>query len=155
MKLIVCSDSHGRSEHLVQAIRREAPELCFFLGDGERDLERAQSQFPDLPVYAVRGNCDLRSRLSQELVCAVGGVTIFATHGHRYNVKHDQSLIALRHAAREANANVILFGHTHLPLLEWHGGVLYLNPGSIGGIRRSYGLLTVEHGRVQGELKRL
>ena len=153
MKVCVCSDSHGRTEHLIQVLQQERPELCFFLGDGARDLEAAQAQFPGLIFYAVRGNCDLRSRLPQELVCAVGGVTIFATHGHRYDVKHDHNLRTLRRGALDADADVVLFGHTHLPVLTWSEGVLFLNPGSIGGIRRSYGMLILENGQVQGELK--
>ena len=155
MKVCVCSDSHGRSERLIEVLNREQPELCFFLGDGARDLEAARTQFPRLVFYAVRGNCDLRSRLPQELVCAVGGVTVFVAHGHRYEVKHDHSLRALRRAAREADADVVLFGHTHLPALERHAVVLFLNPGSLGGVRRSYGVLTLEDGRVRAELKSL
>ena len=101
---------------MIRAIAREKPALCFFLGDGERDLAQVQARFPALPFYAVRGNCDWRSALSASIVCTVGGVCIFATHGHLYEVKHEPNLDSLLRAAEEAGASLALFGHTHLPL---------------------------------------
>ena len=35
------------------AIGLEKPDLCFFLGDGERDIDRVIEKYPELPVYAV------------------------------------------------------------------------------------------------------
>ena len=89
MKFIVFSDSHGVADNMIRAVEIEKPDLCFFLGDGERDLDTLQKRFPTLPVNAVRGNCDVFSTLPQTLVCAAGGIKIFATHGHLYGVKHD------------------------------------------------------------------
>ena len=153
MKLCVFSDSHGAADRLIAAIRRETPALCFFLGDGERDLAAAQARFPSLPFYAVRGNCDLRSGLSGELVCSAGGVRFFVTHGHLYDVKYDPGLERLTAAARAAGADTALFGHTHRPLCERLAGVLCLNPGSIG--RGAYAVLTVADGQCTADLKTL
>ena len=38
MKFIVFSDSHGVSDNMIRAVKLEKPDLCFYLGDGERDL---------------------------------------------------------------------------------------------------------------------
>ena len=155
MKICVFSDSHGCAEHMITAITREDPTLCFFLGDGERDLAAVQARFPALPFYAVRGNCDLRSRLSSSLVCSIGGVSIFAAHGHLYNVKYEPVPETLAEAACEAGARVALFGHTHLPYCGEYG-LLLLNPGSIGrSAHPSYGLLHIEDGKCTAELKTL
>ena len=59
MKILVFSDSHGNPDHMLTAIRREAPDAIFHLGDGESDLRAVKRAFPDLPIYSVRGNCDL------------------------------------------------------------------------------------------------
>lgn len=154
MKICVFSDSHGCADHMIRAIKREKPALCFFLGDGERDLALVQARYPRLPFYAVRGNCDWRSALSASVVCTVGGVCVFATHGHLYDVKHEPYLDSLLRAAEEAGASLALFGHMHLPLLETRRGVTLLNPGSVGrSARPGYALLSLDAGSVQAELK--
>lgn len=145
MKLIVFSDSHGVSDNMVRAVKREKPDLCFFLGDGEHDMDRLQKRFPDLPIHAVRGNCDMLSTLPRVLCCAVGGLRIFATHGHLYGVKHDPILRELCEAALETDADVVLFGHTHEPFCDRSLGMDILNPGSIGPTTRpSYGLILTD-----------
>ena len=93
MKFIVFSDSHGDVDHMIRAVRLENPALCFFLGDGEYDLTRLQRRFPSLPVNAVRGNCDLRSKLSASLTCTVDGVAFFAAHGHLFDVMRKNSAV--------------------------------------------------------------
>ncbi len=154
MKICVFSDSHGSAEAMLSAVERERPALCFFLGDGERDLRAVQARFPSLPFYAVRGNCDLRSTLSGSLVCTVGGVCIFAAHGHLYNVKYEPGLESLAAAAREAGARLALYGHTHLARLECRDGITFLNPGAVGrAAHPGYAVLSVEAGGFTAELK--
>ena len=141
---------------MITALRRESPALFFYLGDGERDLAAVREIFPALPYYSVRGNCDLRSSSSASLVCVVGGVRLFAAHGHLLDVKYDARAEALCDAARKARASVALFGHTHRPFLERRGELLIMNPGSIGRCPHpGYGLLLLEDGRAEGELRTL
>ena len=141
---------------MITAIEREKPALCFFLGDGERDLAAVQARFPALPFYAVRGNCDPRSTLSASLTATVGGVCVFATHGHLYNVKYEPALDSLSAAAEVSGASLALFGHTHHAALEERGGITFLNPGSIGrSARPCYALLSVDDGRIEADLKRV
>ena len=104
----------------------------------------------------MRGNCDLRSELPPFLCCAVGGVRIFAAHGHLYNVKYDPALEELCGAARAEGADVLLFGHTHRAHREHSRGMEILNPGAVGrGPRPSYGLLHLDDGRAEAEIKYL
>ena len=152
MKICVFSDSHGDPDHMIEAVRAEKPDYVFFLGDGERDLQDLGREFPGLPVAAVRGNCDLYSDLPADLVCAVGGVRIFATHGHRYGVKTDRRLEALKYAAKRAGAEVALFGHTHSPCLEEEDGLTVINPGPGGRYRPGYAVLEIEKGRIRPRL---
>jgi putative phosphoesterase len=58
-------------------------------------------------------------------------------HGHRYSVYYDRyRLIA---AAAAANADVALFGHTHVPFSAQEGGIYLINPGSVGRPRSRQG----------------
>ena len=149
MKLLVFSDSHGYADNILRAIEKEKPALCFFLGDGADDLKKLAQRFPDLPVQAVRGNCDLRAALPKMLVCAVGGVKIFAAHGHLYNVKYDPRLHELCSAAEKAGAQIALFGHTHEAFHDRIGGVEVLNPGTVGRVSRpGYGVIDISEGAV-------
>lgn len=153
MKFIVFSDSHGVSANMIRAVQAEKPDLCFYLGDGENDLRLLQKRFPRLAVNAVRGNCDMFSSSPKTLICAAGGLKIFMTHGHLYGVKHDPILRDLTEAALEADADMVLFGHTHEPFRDHTMGMHVLNPGSIGPTTRpSYGLIRTGGERVETEV---
>lgn len=154
MKICIFSDSHGNSVLMKEAVRREQPDFVFFLGDGEQDLKALQKAFPGLPAEAVRGNCDLYSELPAEKVCRLENVCFFVTHGHRYGVKYDRRLEALKEAARQKKAQVVLFGHTHDFHLEQDGDLLLLNPGTARGYSATYAVLELDasgiHPRIEG-----
>ncbi len=154
MKVCVFSDSHGRPSNMISVIGIEEPDLIFFLGDGERDLEEVKDIYPDLPIYSVRGNCDLMSQSSLLMMCNVGGVNIFATHGHMYYVKQEPKYDTLAAEASRAGASVALFGHTHIQDSTDNLGVQLINPGSIGaGIYGCYAVLNIENGFCNVDLK--
>src|SRR5699024_8457377 len=54
---------------------------------------------------------------------------IFITHGHLYNVK--SSLMQLQYRALEVEADIALFGHSHIAHCEQIDNQLFINPGSI------------------------
>ena len=60
----------------------------------------------------------------------------------------------LRH--RFPGARVVIFGHSHIPLLEDAGGLMLLNPGSPTDRRRqprhTFALLRVQEGEVRAEI---
>jgi hypothetical protein len=128
MKILVFSDTHGAMEPMTSIIAQEQPDAVLHLGDHIRDAEALRVQFPALPIIAVPGNCDPGSREPDTRIQAYAGVTIFMTHGHRYWVK--QSPLRAEYAAREAGAQVLLFGHTHQPLCEQKDGLWICNPGA-------------------------
>lgn len=156
MKACVFSDSHGFAGNMMNAVRLEKPDAVFFLGDGEGDIKELSMEFPGLTVYAVRGNCDFRSDLENEVCCTFDGVRIFATHGHRYEVKFDPELELLTSQALEAGAEIALFGHTHRQHMSENRGVTLINPGESGrGWYPGYAVLTIESGGFSAELKSL
>ena len=137
MKLCVFSDSHGISDNMLHAVYVEEPDAVVFLGDGERDLKPMRRRYPNLPIHVVCGNCDVGFSLPDKLILTLEGVRIFAVHGHRHDVKYDQDLDYLLRSARHEQANVVLFGHTHVPMIVEEGPVTLINPGSLTYPRQS------------------
>ena len=84
--------------------------------DGLSACRRLRERFPALPMEGVPGNCDWGSCDQPERLLEIGGVRIFALHGHTRNVK--RSPMAAMYAAKEYGAQVLLFGHTHVPLVD-------------------------------------
>ena len=75
---------------------------------------------------------------------------ILMTHGHRYGVKSGYGTALA--AAKSMGAQVVLFGHTHIPFMEEREGILMLNPGSLRNPDREYAILEIENGKVKGVL---
>ena len=141
MKALVISDTHGATRSLRKIFEAEQDySYCIFLGDGERDLAPYFPR-PDVTLLAVRGNCDRESSLPLRLTAEIGGKTLLLTHGKELHVKHDLSRLC--ELARDAGADIALFGHTHMPLQDHDDGyrdgdrtVLVFNPGSVYGSRK-------------------
>jgi len=124
------------------------------------------------PVYAVRGNRDiLRLRsLPADRTLNIEGIRIGITHGHgklwnylidriyfkRHGYNHER--IIPRLLSNFPQADVIVFGHGHIPLNRWLDGQLLFNPGSPHfpgekDLAPSIGLLHINaEGKVKGEL---
>ena len=95
------------------------------------------------PVNAIRGNID------QHGPCARLPATEVAEFaGHTLYMLHDRNALDLDPVA--AGFSAVLSGHSHKPVIEWRGDVLYFNPGSAGPRRFSLpislGLLTIRSG---------
>ena len=158
MELLIFSDSHGNIEGMRRAFARQIkrPNAVCFLGDGILDAERLMELEPLCSAlwYCVRGNCDwgsLGDGYPTDRVLDLEGHRLFLTHGHYHYVKDTCSQLLSK--AVEIGADIVLFGHTHVPLNvtvpegESFAGVTvprttYLfNPGSIGMREGSFGTL--------------
>ncbi len=132
MRILVVSDTHGDG-YALQSALWEQPEAkhVFFLGDGAREFEKIAEANPDRTFFGVCGNCDPAfCGLLGNREETVGGRRIFFTHGHLWSVKFGLSRID--YAARERQADIVLFGHTHQPLSLYEDGLYLINPGSLG-----------------------
>ncbi len=150
MKILVFSDSHGRTVDIYDAIEREAPDGVIHLGDyteDVRELRRAYA-YSSMPIYAVRGNNDFDSDFPMFIVITLGGVKMYLSHGHRERV-YGMSSGVMADRARENGCVLAMFGHTHRLFLEQIDDIMVFNPGSISlprGGKKSYGRLTIEDG---------
>lgn len=157
MKAVIVSDTHGRFGCMEQVIEQEKP-FDVFLHAG--DIQGGVSGIEDwagVPVYVVKGNCDLSGDLPEELIVPFGSHRIFLTHGHRHAVRIGIEQLAME--AKHRGADIAVYGHTHVSLADERYGVNVLNPGSLteprGGLYRpTYIVLeTAPSGGVKWEIK--
>ena len=163
MKWLIASDLHGSSaccQKLFHRFEEEKAERILLLGDllyhGARnalpqDYETITTaellnEYKDV-ITCVRGNCDsevdqmvLAFPIMQDFTALVeSGCLIMATHGHLYDEHSRLPLIGV---------DVLLSGHTHVPVCHDFGNFVAMNPGSVsipkGGSRHSY--MTLENG---------
>jgi len=132
IRIAVFSDTHGDFSNIGKA-RAQLGRLDWLLhaGDHLADADRVGSSLgvDRKRVHAVVGNCDYPTVQPLQTTLTVQGVQILMTHGHKYGVKDDlQSVLLLGQAAR---AQIVIFGHTHIPLALEEEGILLLNPGSL------------------------
>jgi len=142
MKLIVCSDSHGRRASL-ESIFRQHPdaEVLIFLGDGARDWENADLPYgPNCRIIQVAGNCDRGSDKAITSVDNIGAHKFFITHGHWFHVRAGGEYLAM--SARDEGCDVALYGHTHCPYQGTILGVHVFNPGAV--LNGHYGTIELD-----------
>ncbi len=144
MKWFIVSDIHGSfyyAKRAVEAYKKEKADKILLLGDvlyhGPRnDLPKdyAPKKVIELlndlkeKILCVRGNCDAEVDqmvlefpiMADYAVINDSGMTIFATHGHKFNEENLPSV----------NFDVLLCGHTHVPKNTKHENYTYINPGS-------------------------
>jgi len=149
VRIVVVSDSHNSFSALHRLIKAEPKaELFIHLGDGEPEFESLHRGCPDKRMIFVKGNSDWGSHSKDEDMVTCLGKQIFFTHGHRYGVK--QGLDLLHRRAKSLGADIALFGHTHIAMNLYHGGIHLLNPGSIALPRDgapSYGVIDLTEER--------
>ena len=145
-KLLVFSDTHGNTTALKAvfnwAKERTLPNdsICAaaFLGDGINDLQYAADATGfDCNWIQVRGNNDYGIQESDTRIFNFVNYRFFICHGHHYSLYGGYH--PLVSAARYNDANVVLFGHTHVPYHKTLNGVHLINPGCISHPRSSTG----------------
>lgn len=148
MRILVAGDTHGDVQGLKNVLKDTSDMIDAFVhtGDCETDALHIARQFPKLPVYGVCGNCDFGRIFPPVRMDEICGKRVFVTHGHRYDVNY--SLMQLAYTAIENQADICLFGHTHIPLVERYDNLVIVNPGSLsrprGGSKCSYAVIEID-----------
>lgn len=129
MNILIISDTHGNLNNVIRNIQAiEKPDMLFHLGDYVEDGIKIGEEL-NIPTTIVRGNGDSnRTDFNDDEIVEIKGKKIFLTHGHKYNVRFDIS--NLYYKAQEIGADYVLFGHTHIPIIERIENIVIMNPGS-------------------------
>lgn len=147
MRLGVLSDTHGLLRPEVFEVFRAVDHILHGGDVGAPDVLIALEAIA--PVTAVYGNTDgpeLRARLPQVAELELDGFSVVVTHGDQF----ERATPAALHAAFP-KAEIIVYGHTHKPVLELvDRTVTVMNPGGAGhprfGIPPSVGIMELEAG---------
>lgn len=159
----VVSDTHlprfGRTlpPALEHGLRAAGVELILHLGDFTAPFA-LELLGAIAPVEAVAGNNDSRelaARLGTRRVLDLDGIRVGMTHGHLGPGRTTRER-AINEFDGES-LDVLLFGHSHIPLVERRDSTWLMNPGSPTDRRGqplfSYGLLTIADGAASVELR--
>jgi hypothetical protein len=156
MLIGVLSDTHGTLHpRLLEVFREAKVERILHAGDvGNASVLGELEALA--PTLAVKGNIDTKgdmAKLPGEVRFNAGGVEIYMTH---IGGKPMQWLLRLPHLPLP-RPRVAICGHSHIPLLQELGGVLFLNPGAAGtrsrfGRELTAALLHLEAGSVRAEI---
>ena len=147
MRLGVISDTHGMLRPQVFEVFRKVDHILHGGDIGEWDLiVELQAIAPVTAVYGNTDSFDIRSRVPQVAELELDGFPIVVTHGDQFGSPTPAKL----HDAFP-HADIIIFGHSHKPLLELiDKTVTVMNPGGAGAARfsipPSVGILELEPG---------
>ena len=129
MKIVVVRDSHRNTEILEKIVKLTNADL--YLHAGDSGLPEALIR----PFLSVRGNCDAYPYEMNRTV-ELDGVRFYITHGHLYSTKR------IVRNAKANNAQVAIYGHTHIAAIEKIDDIYLINPGSVayprGKTEKSY-----------------
>ena len=159
MKVLIVSDTHGRNGAYLDLLEQsEKMDMVIHCGDVEGS-EYLISESAGCRTVIVQGNNDYFSDLPREAVVKLGKYKALVTHGHPYYVN-----MGYDHLVREAKKrkmDMVIYGHTHRPVITEENGIKVLNPGSLTyprqeGRKYTYIIMEIDDdGEVQCELKSL
>ena len=145
MRLVVFADSHGNYAVLRRIIQLQAAADGYIhLGDNVRDFTPIAESYPEKLTCSVRGNNDWDADVPLMNLLVLENKRVLFTHGHNFNVKRSNDL--LLEEAKERKADIVLYGHTHMPYTGYVGGIYLLNPGSVSvplDGRPTYGVVDI------------
>lgn len=147
LKILVVSDTHGYQKNLLHVLKKVKPiDLLVHCGDLEGDVASIERE-AGCEVIIVAGNNDYGYPYEKVLTFQAGTHKVVVTHGHKYSIY--AGLDALYYLARENEADIVMFGHIHRPVLKREDGVTFLNPGSLSlprqeNRRPSYAIMEVD-----------
>lgn len=129
MRILIISDTHKKHENLKRVLESVSPvDLLIHLGDAE-GYEDIIGEMAGCPIEIVAGNNDFFSRLPREKELQIGKYRVLITHGHYYYVT--SGIADIMSEAEARGVDIVMFGHTHVPLIEYGERVIALNPGSL------------------------
>lgn len=146
MKIAITGDTHGNQQVMRKLVNCLPPiDLILHTGDYVGDANFLQS-CTGINVIKVAGNCDtLCKDVKVDEFLEINGKALWLTHGHKY-IKWNE-VADLAYWGRHLEQDIIVYGHTHIPICEYNDNILIINPGSPsrprGNSKPSFAILTL------------
>ncbi len=157
MRILIVSDTHRHNENLEIVMQREKNlDMLIHLGDSEGSEDYIRT-IAECPCYIVAGNNDYFSNLRKDIKMNIGKYKVLLTHGHHYYVSLGTETIISEGLAQDID--IVMFGHTHRPLIDIRYNITALNPGSLSYPRQegkipTYIMMTIDDkGEAHYEIK--
>ena len=156
MKILIVSDTHRKNENYMKVLQKTGSlVLVFHLGVLDV-IEYTIQEAAGCPVEMVAGNNDFFSNLPSEKTLQIGKYCVMITHGHHYYINMGNEM--LKKEAIVQGADIVMYGHTHRPVIDISPQIIAINPGSLSYPRQenrkpSYIIMELdEHGEAKFEL---
>ncbi len=129
MKILIISDTHRKNENYLKLVETLGIlDMVIHLGDVEGS-EYTIQEAVNCPVEMVAGNNDFFSDLPSEKIFRIGKYNVMITHGHRYYIGIGSEM--LKREAVAEGADIVMYGHTHRPVIDISKDIIAINPGSL------------------------
>lgn len=155
MKIVVVSDTHmpRMNKKLPDRLLRDLRTADAIIHAGDwTNLSVYNDLIHFAPTYGVAGNndgADINRKFGLRKQLELEGVRIGIVHGHGEGKRIDTEARAIA-AFKNIALDVLIYGHSHIPVLRRSAGLLVFNPGSPTDKRRqplySYGILQLDKG---------
>lgn len=148
MKILVISDTHG---NLPIKIEKLGVQAVIHAGDlGDRKFMREFASIENF--FAVAGNTDtsLEGIVPQTVCDSIGGVKFFLVHNlsapHRIIMSNFREI-------NDCRPDMVVYGHTHMPVIEKKDNIFFINPGSLGkdGLtgHKTYAIIEIDSSKIE------
>ena len=124
IKIAIMSDNHGDQSQIEDFLEFEKNANYYIhCGDSESYNPQILNKF-----YAVKGNNDWYLDLKKEMVFSIEDHRILIIHGNQAGYFNRAFILA--DLAKSKDCDMVVCGHTHVPMNEVVEGIRIINPGS-------------------------
>ncbi|MYL50690.1 YfcE family phosphodiesterase [Halobacillus litoralis] len=158
MEIIVLSDTHmpKKAKQLPERFLKELKDVDVIIHAGDwQTLDLYETLKDYAPVYGVYGNVDgkeIQNKFPAKQMLEWEGYRIGLIHGHGEKKTTEKRALE---AFVEDDVDVLIYGHSHIPVLRYFKKTLLFNPGSLTDKRRvpmySFGKLSLTEKGIHAE----
>lgn len=152
MKIVIVSDTHmpRMAKKLPPALQQHLLNADAIIHAGDWQDQTVYEELAQYaPIYGVTGNVDnewLHRKFPKKILLELDTVKIGITHGDGKGKTTEKRAMDI---FSKETIDILIFGHSHIPLKKVHEGITLFNPGSPTDKRRqqyfSFGLLEINN----------
>jgi len=160
MKIGIISDTHIKEDidKFINSIDMHFKEVDLLIHAGDyinkAVLEGLKNYKNFVGVWGNVDDTETKELINEKEIICIEGYKIGIFHGHGSN---STSLDRAYDKFKDDQVDIVIFGHSHQPLVKTKNGVLMINPGSITSKRRerwfSFIILELNEGSIDVKFK--